>query len=613
MGTFDSAAFLKTVSTRPGVYRMLGRDDAILYIGKAKNLRKRLSSYFRKSVLEAKTLALVERIEQVEVTITHTETEALLLEQTLIKQHRPPYNIVLRDDKSYPYVYLSRHAYPMLALRRGRRAKTGTYFGPYPGATAVRESVHTLQKVFQLRSCEDSYFSNRSRPCLQHQIKRCSAPCVGRISAEEYAADVKGAVMFLEGRSSEVVQSMAERMDAHAEALEYEQAAELRDRIVNLRRVQEQQTVVKQGGDMDVIACAVRPGGVCAQAVFIRGGRVLGSKNWYPSVKLQCTPAEVLSEFLPQFYLDDSGVREIPAEVLLAEPVEDQELLEQALGERAGHRVRIATKVRGKRAAWVRLAQTNAEQSLGALLAGRQNMLERFESLAEGLQLASMPARIECFDISHSAGELPQASCVVFGLEGPIKADYRRFNIENITAGDDYAAMRQAVSRRYKRIQKGEGKLPDVLFIDGGKGQVNAALEALEEAGVEGLLVVGVAKGAGRRDGLETLLRARGEGRFEELALKADFPGLHLIQHLRDEAHRFAITGHRGRRDRKRSQSPLEGVAGIGPRRRRDLLRHFGGLQEVTRASVEDLARAPGISPALAADLYAALHGDAST
>ncbi len=612
MTSFDATEFLKTVSTRPGVYRMLDADGEILYVGKAKNLRKRLSSYFRKSVMEAKTQALVERIANVEVTITHSETEALLLEQTLIKQHRPPYNIILRDDKSYPYVYLSRHEFPMLAFRRGKRARTGRYFGPYPGATAVRESLNTLQKVFQLRNCDDTFFRNRSRPCLQHQIKRCSAPCVGRISTDDYARDVQDAVLFLEGRSHEVVQALVKRMEQCAEALAYEEAAELRDRITSLRRVQEQQAVVGQGGDVDVIACAVRPGGICVQAVFIRGGRLLGSKNWYPKLRMECSAAEALGEFVPQFYLSPGSVREVPAEVLVSEKLEDEALLEAALTERAGRKVRIANAVRGKRAAWLRLAQTNADQSLGTMLAGRQNMLGRFESLAEGLSLSQMPARIECFDISHSAGELPQASCVVFGLEGPLKADYRRFNIEDVAAGDDYAAMQQAVLRRYRRIRKGEGKLPDILFIDGGKGQVNAALQALDEAGIEGLTVIGVAKGAGRRDGLETLLRARPGGQFEELALRPDFPGLHLIQHLRDEAHRFAITGHRGRRDRKRGKSPLERIPGIGPARRRELLRHFGGLQEIERASMEDLARAPGISRALAADLYAALHGDAN-
>ncbi len=607
---FDPREFLRSASQRPGVYRMLDADGEVLYVGKAKSLKKRLASYFRGSGLESKTRALVDRIAGIEVTVTNSETEALLLEQTLIKSLRPPYNILLRDDKSYPYLYLSEHGYPMLAFRRGRKSKKGRYFGPYPSSYAVRESLTVLQKVFRLRSCEDSFFRNRSRPCLQYQIKRCSGPCVGLVDPDDYAEDVRHAVMFLEGRSQQVVEELQKQMDSASEALEFEKAAVYRDQIAQLVRVQQQQVVMQQDGDVDVIASAAQPGGVCIQVVVIRGGRVLGNKNFYPTLRFDRSEGELLSEFIPQFYLGSGKGRDVPPEILVSAAVEDRDCLEDALVERAGRKVRILSSVRGKRAKWLKLARTNAAQSLVTLLASRENMAQRLDALAGELGLGSPPQRLECFDISHTMGEAPQASCVVFETGGPLKSDYRRFNIEDVTPGDDYAAIAQAVRRRYTRLKAGEARIPDLLFIDGGKGQVSATLEVLEELQVPGLMVVGVAKGSGRRPGLERLFVAEKGSNIKEVSLRPDSAGLHLIQHLRDEAHRFAISGHRNRRGKKRSRSPLEDIPGVGPKRRRDLLRYFGGLQEIERATVDDLVRVPGISRALANDIYVRLHGE---
>jgi excinuclease ABC subunit C len=601
---FDAQGFLKTLSSRPGVYRMLDTDGTLLYVGKAGNLKKRVASYFRASGLSVKTRALVEQIAAIEITVTHTEGEALLLESNLIKQHLPRYNVLLRDDKSYPWIYLSnKQDWPRLALHRGARRATGRYFGPYPNAGSVRESLHLLQKLFRVRQCEDTFFSNRSRPCLQYQIKRCTAPCVGLVSADDYASDVRRTVLFLEGKSGEVIDDLVVSMQQAADQQNYEQAAVFRDQIASLHHIQEKQYISREQGDLDILACATAKGSACVQVFFVRAGRNLGNAVFFPRLPIESAPGEVLSAFIPQYYLG----KDVPAELLLSHDPADREILEEVLGRHAGHGVTLRSRVRGDRARWVKMALENAGHALNAQLNTRKGFAARMQSLAESLALDEMPERIECFDISHTGGESTVAACVVFGIEGPLKSDYRRFNIRDIQAGDDYAAMQQALTRRYTRLQKGEGRMPDLLLIDGGKGQVTAACKALEELQITDVRVLGVAKGPGRKPGLETLHLPGGR---HAASLPADSPALHLIQQIRDEAHRFAITGHRQRRARSRTSSPLENIPGVGVRRRQQLLQQLGGLREVARAGVDDLARVKGISRALAQQIYDAFHGE---
>lgn len=603
---FNATKFVQHLTHRPGIYRMLAEDKQVLYVGKAKNLKNRVSSYFRTTALDSKTLALVSRIRNIEVTVTSSETEALLLEQNLIKDLKPPFNIVFRDDKSYPYIYLSsQQEYPRLSFYRGARKKKGRLFGPYPSAYAVRDSLNILQKVFRVRQCDDSFFKNRSRPCLQYQIKRCSGPCCELVSQEDYQEDVRLATMFLEGKSRQILTEYANRMETAADALEFEKAARFRDQITHLRRIQEQQYVVGIEAEVDVMSAVVNPGGVCVQVLFIRGGRLLGNKTFFPKTRLESTPAEVLGAFIPQFYLSGTIARDIPKEIVLSTPIDDKELLTSALSEKACRQIKVSDRVRGHRAKWISLATTNAQHSLAGHLASTQNTFQRFEALQEGLALDDLPQRIECFDISHSSGEATVASCVVFNQEGPLKSDYRRFNIEGITPGDDYAALSQALSRRYKRIKSGEGMLPDILFIDGGKGQLHEAENVLEELQIEGVILVGIAKGPERKAGLEDLFVS---GRAGVVKLPPDSPALHLIQHIRDESHRFAITAHRQRRARKRNESPLENIEGVGPKRRRALLRHFGGIQQINSASADELAKVEGVSHRLAEQIYGNLH-----
>ncbi len=604
---FDPQAFLSTASNKPGVYRMLDEQGETLYVGKAKNLKKRLASYFRKTGLSPKTAALVARIRHIDTSITANETEALLLEQSLIKASRPPYNILLRDDKSYPYVFLSsQDDFPRLGLHRGTKRAKGRYFGPYPSAGAIRESLSLLQKTFKVRQCEDSYYRNRTRPCLQYQIKRCKGPCVNLVEQAEYDEDVRHSIMFLEGRSGALATELTQKMEAAAENLEFERAAELRDQIGILRRVQDQQSMDTEQGNVDVIAAAVSPGGACVHVIMVRQGRVLGSKNHFPRVPIEQTPGEVLSAFLPQYYLG-AAEREVPGDIIVNAVHEDLPVIADALAQARGYGVTIAHRVRGTRSRWQSMAVTNAEAALTGMLANRQNMQARFEALQEALKLDELPARLECYDISHSHGEATVASCVVFGPEGPIKSDYRRYNIEGVTAGDDYAAMRQALSRRFSKLKDGEGKTPDILLVDGGKGQMSMAIEVLQELAVHDLTLLGVAKGVTRKAGMETLYL---NDPHHELALPGNSPALHLIQQIRDEAHRFAITGHRARRGKARNTSTLEGIEGVGPKRRRELLKHFGGLQELKRASAAEIAKVPAVSKKLAEQIYAALHSD---
>lgn len=604
---FDHQTFLQTVTGKPGVYQMLGADGAVLYVGKAKNLKKRLTSYFR-GAPTIKTAAMVQQIREIQVTVTNTEAEALLLEHNLIKNHRPPYNILLRDDKSFPYIYLSSdQEFPRLSLHRGAKSGKGRYFGPYPSANAVRESLAFLQKVFRVRQCEDTFFRNRSRPCLQYQIGRCTGPCVGEIDAEHYADDVRHTEMFLSGQSADLVRELADQMERASMALDFEVAAGYRDQIQYLQQLQARQYIEGESGDLDIVVCTLRAGIACVQLLYVRAGRLLGSRSYFPSYHLDEGAEDVLEAFIVQHYLDGVGSTDIPAEILTNVELPDAAALEEVIGDARGRKMQIAHRVRGNRARWIELATTTAEQNLGSRIANRQTQYQRFEALQEALGLPEVPQRLECFDISHSSGEATVASCVVFDTNGPLKSDYRKFNIDGITPGDDYAAMAQALSRRYARLKRGEGKMPDILFIDGGKGQVAQALQVLEELQIDEVLVIGVAKGVDRRAGLEVLIKPDSD---EELMLPRDSSALHLIQHVRDEAHRFAVTGHKMRRDKKRRQSTLEDIPGVGPKRRKELLRHFGGLAGVLGASREDLCRVPGISDTIAEQIYAVLHSD---
>ena len=604
MTDFDHKAYLQALTTRPGVYQMYDAQQKLLYVGKARNLKNRVGSYFRASGLTDKTMALVSHIADIQVTVTSTEVDALLLEHNLIKNHQPPYNILLRDDKSYPYILLSSEdEFPRLSLHRGTRRRKGSYFGPYPSAGAVRESLHFLQKVFKVRQCEDSYFRNRSRPCLQHQINRCTAPCVDLVSREEYGRQVENTAMFLKGKSTELMASLADDMEQAAATLEYERAAALRDQLAQLQHVQASQGIEGVKGDLDILAAAVEGGRACVQVLFVRGARVLGSKTYYPPLKLQENPAEVLAAFIPQYYLGNERV--VPRELIVNALPEDAATLAAALTVQAERKVTLRERVREARARWLRLAVQTAETNLQSHLAGRQNTLGRLQSLQDLLGLAELPERMECFDISHSSGEATVASCVVFDQNGPRKSDYRKFNIEGIIGGDDYAAMQQALERRYKRLQAGEGAMPDILFIDGGKGQVTQAISVLGELQIEGVEVIGVAKGVTRKAGFETLVDGR-TGREQQLP--GDSPALHLIQQIRDEAHRFAITGHRARRDKARRRSALENIPGVGAKRRRELLRHFGSAQGVENANIEELQKISGISATMAQQIYDHLH-----
>ncbi|WP_331346899.1 excinuclease ABC subunit UvrC [Cellvibrio sp. UBA7661] len=604
---FDHSLFLSNTTQQPGIYQMFGVDGGVLYVGKAKNLKARLSSYFRKTGLTPKTQALVARITRIEVTVTANETEALILEQNLIKSNRPPYNILLRDDKSYPYIFISSgEDYPRISFHRGAKKKKGDYFGPFPNVGAVKESLHFLQKTFRVRQCEDSVFRNRTRPCLQYQIKRCTAPCVNFISASDYKTDVYHTGLFLTGNADKLLDELADKMDAASQQLAFEKAAAYRDQITALRTVQSQQIIEEGNGDIDVIAAEMRVSAICVHILFIRQGRILGSRSFYPHATLAETPAQILAEFIPQFYLANTA-RDIPRELIVSELLEDAELLSAALQQAAGRQVAINHQVRSHRAQWLQMAATAAKQNIIAHINSKKNSLDRFIALQEALGLEDTPQRLECFDISHSSGELTVASCVVFDTNGPLKSDYRRFNIEGITPGDDYAAMEQALTRRYTRLQNGEGKLPDILLIDGGKGQLGKAIEVLAELGVQDVLLIGVAKGSTRKAGFETLFDGETGA---EIVLPGDSPALHLIQHIRDESHRFAITGHKQRRDKKRKTSSLEDIPGIGANRRRELLRHFGGLTEVQNASINELGKVNGISQKLAEEIYAFFHND---
>ena len=591
---FDLKSFLKNLTTGPGVYRMLGEDDKILYVGKARNLQRRVGSYFLRTQQTPKTDRLLSFVERVEVTLTHTETEALILENNLIKKHKPPYNIMLRDDKGYPFIFISTaQEHPRIAFHRGPQRAKGRYFGPYPSAGAAREAMNHIQRLFSIRTCEDSFYKNRSRPCLQYQIKRCSGPCVKAPESEGYAADITNALLFLEGKNNSITEALTANMAAAAENLEYEKAAQFRDQIAALRSVEETQHVDSDGGDADVIVCEQSGGLWCVGVWFVRAGRQLGHKSLFPAADSDTSEAELLGEFLTRYYVD----KPIPQEIIVNQAVSDQALIEDLLSEQAGKRVQIRSSVRGKRARWLNMAALSVTQALTHRLTSDATVRKRFVDLQLRLDAEVLPERIECFDISHSMGEATVASCVVFDLNGAKKSDYRWFNISGITPGDDYAAMKQAIERRYSRVKQEEGRLPDVLLIDGGKGQLSMAIDVLNELGIVDMTTIGVAKGTTRKPGLEQLFLSPDE---PPLILPNSSPALHLIQQVRDEAHRFAITGHRGRRDKKRTTSTLEDVPGLGPKRRQKLLTHFGGIQQLRRSGVDELTKVQGISRDLA-------------
>jgi len=601
---FDAKSLLATLTELPGVYRMLDAADNVLYVGKAKNLKKRVASYFRDSHPSPRIALMVAQIAKVETTVTRSEAEALLLENNLIKSLAPRYNILFRDDKSYPYIVLTRDKYPRLAFFRGNTDKRADYFGPFPSSLAVRDSVHLLQKMFRLRTCESSVFNNRTRPCLLYQIKRCSGPCVDLISPEVYAQDVQMASMFLQGRQQEVIGRLTTAMDEAAAQLAFEQAAVYRDQIQSLRHVQDKQYVESsKGEDVDIVAAVEDGGIVCVNLAMVRGGRHLGDKPQFPSNAAGSSTAEVLSAFLHQHYL----IHPIPARILVNLPLPDGEVAD-ALAELAGRPVPIVEPRLTMQRVWVEMAEQNGKLSIVARRSALSLQGKRLEALCAQLDLEpeeGKEARIECFDISHTQGEATVASCVVYQGDGMRKSDYRRFNIAGIQPGDDYAAIRQAVLRRYEKVASGDSAAPLLILIDGGKGQVGAAKSALDELGLSDLPLLGVAKGEARKPGLESLIFADGR---EPLQLAPEHPALHLIQEIRDEAHRFAVSGHRAQRGKTRRTSRLEEIAGVGPKRRKALVSHFGGLQGISDAGVDQLTAVPGISRELAEKIYAALH-----
>lgn len=601
---FDSKIFLDTVSEKPGVYIFSDQDEKTLYIGKAKNLKKRLQSYFRRTGLTPKTKLMVSKITHAEIQQTRTESEALLLENNLIKAQRPRYNISLRDDKSFPYIRLTEQdPFPRFSFYRGRRSLPGKYYGPYPNAAAVREMLGHLHKIFRLRQCDDGFFRNRSRPCLQFQIKRCSAPCVGRIEQQDYLDDIRQAKAMLAGEDTRLIDELAEKMEKAATDLNYETAALYRDRIALLQRIREKQYVFSGVSDADVVAVALQSGLVCFGVVSIRHGRNLGTRFYIQANPLEQTACQLLEAFLPQNYLGTA----IPAKVLLSEKIDSRTTLQQAFSTDNKRRVEILQQCRSHRARWIESARINTVDNLARHLSAKSQIHAQFVALAELLSLDEVPTRVECFDISHTMGERTVGSCVVFDHEGAVKSDYRRYNIAGIEPGDDYAAMRQVLSRRYTRVLENDGKLPDLVMVDGGKGQLGIAKEVFSELQILGAVtLMGVSKGPLRKPGEEQfhLLNSR-----RAIQPKGTSPASHLVQRIRDEAHRFAISGHRQRRAKARTESPLEQIDGIGDKRRRNLLRYFGGLREIKRAGIEDLAQAPGISPVLAQRIYDEFHG----
>jgi excinuclease ABC subunit C len=604
---FDAPAFLKTVTSQPGVYRMYDLTGTVIYVGKAKDLKKRLASYFRTQVSSRKTETLVKNIAQIDVTVTHTETEALLLEHNYIKLYQPRYNVLLRDDKSYPLIFLSADSHPRLTVHRGAKHAKGEYFGPFPNSYAVRETLALLQKLFPVRQCDNSVYRNRSRPCLQYQIGRCLGPCVaGLVSEEDYRQQVDYVRLFLSGKDQQVLHQLIARMESASKLLNFEEAARIRDQIQAVRRVTEKQFVSGDSDDLDVIGVAFDAGMACVHVLFIRQGKVLGSRSYFPKVPGGTELSEVVQTFVGQFYLQGSQARTLPSEILLDFTLPEKDLLASSLSELAGRKIQIQSKPRGDRARYLKLARTNASTALVTKLSQQSTIHQRLAELAKTLNLTEIN-RMECFDISHTMGEQTVASCVVFDSNGPLRSEYRRYNITGITPGDDYAAMAQVLKRRYGKALE-ESKIPDVIFIDGGKGQLGMAIDVFNSLNVtwdkHKPLLIGIAKGSDRKAGLETLFFVpEGEG----ISLPSDSPALHVIQHIRDDSHNHAITGHRQKRAKVKNTSALELIDGVGPKRRQVLLKYMGGLQPLLNASVEEIAKVPGISQALAEKIYNAL------
>ena len=607
--SFDHKTFLQSLTGRPGVYCMQDEQGKVIYVGKAKNLKKRVTSYFNRSQSNSpKTTVMVKQVENIEVTVTHTENEALILENNLIKSYKPRYNILFRDDKSYPYLYLSSdHNYPHFRYHRGALKGKGKFFGPYPSAGSVRSTLNLIQKLFLIRSCEDNVFANRSRPCLQYQIKRCTAPCVEYISQKDYQRDVDHATLFLEGKNEDVIKGLTEPMQKASDALEFELAARSRDQIRSLRDVQEKQHITTGGGDIDIIACVINANHACIQLVFIRAGLNLGSRNYYPQHIEEQSEADLVKAFLGQFYLNENKGQKIPSEILISHDSDDIDLMESVLTEKAGKKIKLKASVRGDRSKWLSMAKENAELTLKQKIASNKSQHKRFDALQKLLSFKEPIEHMECFDISHTQGEATVGSCVVFGPDGPVNSKYRQFNIENVTPGDDYAAMSQVIRRRYTRLVKENARLPDLIIIDGGKGQIGVAKKELYELQLTHIPILGVAKGPSRKPGLENLILA-----LENKTVDCDSssPALHLIQHIRDEAHRFAITAHRQRRKKKRNRSRLEEIEGIGNKRRQSLIKHFGGIQGVAKAGIDDIAMVSGINKSLAQKIYDTFHNN---
>ena len=598
---FDAREMVASLPHRPGVYRMQDAGGATLYVGKARDLKKRVASYFQKSVHESRIALMIAQVAKVETTVTRSEAEALLLENNLIKALEPRYNILFRDDKSYPYVCLTGETFPQLRFHRGKLDRSNRYFGPFPNAGAVREGMALLQKVFQLRTCENSVFANRSRPCMLHQIARCSAPCVGLIGETDYRDDVQAAVLFLQGKAGEVLAQLKAQMDSASAALEFERAARLRDKVTRLQQLQSRQFVESAtAGDVDVVAAAAEQGLVAVNVVMIRGGRHVGDRTHFPQHADAAHLSEVVAAFLAQHYVE----RPVPPTIVAPDAEVDGSLVD-VLSEQAGHKVQIVAVPGGERRVWLAMAGQNAQFAIAQKLAQKATQDDRLGALQAALGLPASAQRIECFDVSHTMGERAVASCVVFDRLGMQNAEYRRFNVTPATGGDDYAAMREALTRRCARIVAGEFPAPDLLVIDGGKGQVAVAAEVLAEQGLHDTRLIGIAKGPERKPGLEDIVFP---DRALPLNLPPDHPGLHLLQQIRDEAHRFAIQGHRARRAKARTTSTLQEIAGIGARKRQALLAHFGGIRGVHAASVDDLACVPGISRALAERIFAELH-----
>lgn len=612
---FDSKNFLKNLTSHPGVYQMENALGEVLYVGKASNLKNRVSSYFNQHSTGIKTRTLVQQIANISVIITPNESEALLLENSLIKKFKPKYNILLRDDKSYPYLFVSEEEqFPRIEFYRGKkRNKKGRYFGPYPSASAVKETLYTLQKIFKIRSCNPIFFNNRSRPCLQYQIKRCSAPCVGLIKLEDYRIAIHSAIQFLQGKNQTLIHDLEKRMEDACQKLLFEQAAHYRDQIINLQQIQAKKQDLPETEDIDILAVSLQQGLACVHKMHIRSGQMQGGQNFFPKLpqdvndEEKSVQADILEAFMTQYYLSSDHQNEIPPLFILSENLSSTEkTLTTVLSQLRTKKCTFSYRVRGIRSEWLKLAIQNSEVALLAHLSSNTTLKQRFKTLQTALDLPTLPQYLECFDISHTAGEATVASCVVFDQNGPKKNQYRYFNIENITPGDDYAAMRQALLRRYSRLKKEEALLPDVLFIDGGKGQVKQALDILTELNLPEIICIGIAKGPSRKPGLETLILTHKD--HQNLALESDSPALHLIQHIRDESHRFAVLGHTHRRDKKRTTSILETIEGVGSKRRQALYRRFGGLQEIKKASIEAMTKVPGISKALAEKIYHALH-----